>query len=46
VNDYGQASRAISTARLSALLHLHLRPINLIVSQGPSGGLTPRETSS
>ena len=26
---------AISIARLSALLHVHLRPINVIVSDGP-----------
>ena len=35
----GQASRAISTARLKALLPLHLRPINVVVYHGPSGGL-------
>ena len=27
--------RAISTARLRTLLHLHLRPINVVVSHGP-----------
>ena len=32
----GQASRAISTARLSMLPCLHLRPINVVVSNGPS----------
>ena len=32
-----QASRAISTARLSMLPCLHLRPINVVVSDGPSG---------
>ena len=31
----GQASRPISTARLNALLHLHLRPINLVIFEGP-----------
>jgi hypothetical protein len=31
-----QASRAISTARLSMLPCLHLRPINVVVSDGPS----------
>ena len=35
----GQASRAISTARLSMLPCLHLRPINVLVSNGPSGSL-------
>jgi hypothetical protein len=38
-NIIGQASRLISTGRLNGLLHLHLRPINLVVSQEPSGGL-------
>ena len=32
---HGQAARPISTGKLSALLHLHLRPINLVVSEGP-----------
>ncbi len=32
----GQVSRPISTAQLNALLHLHLRPINVLVSNGPS----------
>jgi hypothetical protein len=30
----GQASRPISTGKLSALLHVHTRPINLVVSEG------------
>jgi hypothetical protein len=34
-----QASRAISIARLSMLPCLHLRPINVVVSDGPSGSL-------
>ena len=34
---YGQASRSISTGQLNALLHLHTRPINVVVSNGPSG---------
>ena len=34
-----QATRAISTARLSILLCLHLQPINVLVSNGPSGSL-------
>ena len=33
---YGQASRPISIGQLNALPHLHLRPINLVVSEGPS----------
>ena len=37
--ENGQASRAISTAQLKALLPLHLRPINVVVYHGPSGGL-------
>ena len=35
----GQASRALSTARLKASLPLHLPPINVVVSHGPSGEL-------
>ena len=34
--DYGQASRPISTGKLKTLLLLHFRPINLVVSEGPS----------
>src|ERR1700741_2877453 len=34
-----QASRAISTARLKRSRALHLPPINLVISQGPSGAL-------
>ena len=30
---YGQASRSISTGQLNALLHLHTRPINVVVSR-------------
>jgi hypothetical protein len=33
----GQAARLISTDRLNALRHLHLPPINLIVSEEPLG---------
>src|SRR5438552_599335 len=36
-----QASRAISTARLKRSRALDLPPINLVVSQGPSGVLRP-----
>ena len=34
---YGQASRAISTGKLHASPRFHTRPINLVVSEGPSG---------
>ena len=37
----GQVDRTISTARLNALLHLHLQPINHVVYMGPD-----REISS
>ena len=40
--QYGQASRPISTARLCASPRLHLRPIDLVFSQGASGGHFPR----
>ena len=33
----GQVGRPISTGRLSALPRLHLRPIDLVVFEGPSG---------
>ena len=33
----GQADRPISTARLNVLPRLHLRPIHLVVSEGPDG---------
>ncbi len=36
VVEAGQASRAISTARLHVLPRFHLPPINVIVSHGPS----------
>ena len=39
---YGQASRWISTGGLSALPRVHLQPIDLVLSQVPSGGLKPR----
>jgi hypothetical protein len=32
---YGQAERAISNGKLSILLHLHIRPINVVVFHGP-----------
>ena len=37
-----QTARAISSARLKRLPSVHLRPINLVVSQGPSGILRSR----
>ena len=37
-----QAARAISIGQLNALLRLHLRPINVVVFDGSSGGC-PRE---
>ena len=39
----GEASRAISIARLNVSPRLHLRPIDVVVYDGPSGGC-PRET--
>jgi hypothetical protein len=33
---YGQASRPISTGKLNTSLHLHIRPINLVVFEGSS----------
>ncbi len=32
---YGQASRAISTGKLNALLRVHTQPINVVVFDGP-----------
>ena len=36
---------AISTARLHALLHFHLRPIDVMVFHGPQGDLVSRWVS-
>ena len=36
---YGQAARPISTGKLNPFLGLHLRPINLVIFEGPLGGL-------
>ena len=36
-----QAARAISIGQLNALPRLHLRPIDVVVYDGPSGGLRP-----
>jgi hypothetical protein len=33
-----QANRTISTGQLNALLHVHLPPINVVVSNGPYKG--------
>jgi hypothetical protein len=33
---YGQAERAIRTGKLNVLPRLHLRPINVVVFDGPS----------
>ena len=32
---FGSSPRPISTGQLNALLHLHLRPINLVICKGP-----------
>ena len=37
----GQAARAISTARLRRSRALHLPPIDVLISDGPSEGLRP-----
>ena len=37
--------RAIRTARLHALLHFHLRPIDVVVFHGPRGDLVWRGVS-
>ena len=37
VNESGQANRQISTGQLNTLLHLHFRPINLVVFEVPRG---------
>ena len=36
VKFYGQAERAISNGQLNVLLHLHIRPIDVVVFHGPS----------
>jgi hypothetical protein len=45
VTGSDQAYRTISTARLSALLRLHLRPIDVVVCHGPRGYLVLRGAS-
>ena len=44
-NARGESFRAISSARLCASLHLHLRPINVVVCDGPRGDLILRTAS-
>ena len=41
----GESFRAISSARLCASLHLHLRPIDVVVCDGPRGDLILRTAS-
>ena len=45
VTGSDQACRAISTGQLSALLRLHLRPIDVVVFHGPLGYLVSRGAS-
>ena len=40
-----EIDRAIRTARLNGLPHVHLRPINVMVSHGPQGDLVLRLVS-
>ena len=40
--QYGQASRRISTGRLNTLPCVDLQPINQVVFLAPSGGLNPQ----
>ena len=40
-----RADRAIRTARLRGLPHLHLRPIDVVVFHGPQGDLVLRGVS-
>ena len=42
----GQASRAISTGQLRTSLPFHIQPINVLVSDDPSGDRSPREILS
>lgn len=45
VTGSNQAYRTISTGQLNALLHLHLRPIDVVVFHGPQGYLVLRGAS-
>ena len=38
-NESNQANRTISTGKLHALLHLHTRPINVVVFHGSQGNI-------
>src|SRR5262249_45854380 len=44
-NERNQADRAIRTAKLNALLHLHTRPINVVVYHGSQRDLVSRRVS-
>ena len=44
-NGENQADRAISTAKLNALLHLHMRPINVVVYHDSQRDLVLRRVS-
>ena len=43
---WGQAARAISNGQLNVSPRFHTRPINVLVSDGPSGRSSLREVSS
>ena len=45
VTGSDQAYRTISTGQLSALLRVHLRPIDVVVCHGPQGDLVSRGAS-
>ncbi len=45
ITGSNQAYRTISTGQLNALLHLHLRPIDVVVFHGPQGYLVLRGAS-
>ena len=44
-NENDQADRAISTAKLNASLHFHIRPINVVVYHGSRRDLVLRRVS-
>src|ERR1700730_12488232 len=44
-NEGNQADRVISTAKLNALLHLHMRPINVVVYHDSQRDLVSRRVS-
>ncbi len=45
ITGSNQAYRTISTSQLSALLHLHLWPIDVVVFHGPQGDLVLKGAS-